>query len=110
MKWSGATWQKGSPACCTGAVRRMRGVKRSLPATLAADSRTRSPRIRSGRSCQLRDWKCKEEVVLLKFETIIVEFTTEKTLKIIISGPPFSDDTFQVLLTHRRASGEPVHR
>lgn len=41
-------------ACCTDAVRRMRDVKRSLPATLAAGSRTRSPRIRSGRSCQLR--------------------------------------------------------
>lgn len=42
-------------ACCTDAARRMRDVKRSLPATLAAGSRTRSPRIRSDRSCQLRD-------------------------------------------------------
>lgn len=41
-------------ACCTDAARRMRDVKRSLPATLAAGSRTRSPRIRSGQSCQLR--------------------------------------------------------
>lgn len=42
-------------AYCTGAARRMRDVKRSLPATLAAGSRTRSPRIRSDRSCQLHD-------------------------------------------------------
>lgn len=41
-------------ACCTDAARRMRDVKRSLPATLAAGSRIRSLRIRSGQSCRSR--------------------------------------------------------